>query len=239
MKKTAILAIAAATMLTTSIGFAAPLTDYSAGKTSIDLTWRNSDVKTNSTGSDGVWETSFGKKYNLDWGITTGLGNNFAIQYNGYNAKTKDTLAWSDSDETGISHITLKTQELNVLYKLNKNVSAYTGLVRLKADESANVSFTDGSPSATESYSSKTKNKIQFGLIGSTKLAEKTTAYAQVGVASSFTNWKIGLSQEISPNLEFNVDYRGLKAKKIEYESEGERFDVTAKGVGFGVSYKF
>ena len=239
MKKTAILAMAAATMLTTSIGFAAPLTDYSTGKTSIDLTWRSSDGKISGTDSAGSWETSFGKKHNLDLGVTTGLGNNFAIQYNGYNAKSKDAVSWSDADETGISHLELKTQELNVLYKLNKNVSVYTGVVRVKAQENANVSFTDGSPSVTESYSTKTKNKIQFGLVGSTKLADKTTAYAQVGVASNFTNWKVGVSQEISPNLDFNVDYRGVKAKKLEFEGEAEKFDATSKGFGFGVTYKF
>ena len=126
-----------------------------------------------------------------------------------------------------------------MLYKLNKNVSVYTGLVRVKAQEDANVSYTDGSPSETESYSTKTKNKIQFGLVGSTKLAEKTTAYAQVGVASNLTNWKVGVSQEIAPNVEFNVDYRRLKAKKLEFKGEGEQFDATSKGVGFGVTYKF
>jgi predicted porin len=235
MKKKAILAMAAATMLTTSIGFAAPLSDYSAGKTSIDLTWRQSDVKT----TDSEAETSFGKKSNLDWGITTGLGNNFAIQYNGYNAKSKDAVSWSDVDETGISHVDLKTQELNVLYKLNKNVSVYTGLVRLKAEENANVSYTDGSPSETESYSTKTKNKIQFGVIGSTKLAEKTTAYAQVGVASNFNNWKVGVSQEIAPNVEFNVDYRRLKAKKLDFGGDDGNFDVSSKGIGFGITCKF
>ena len=44
MKKTAILAIATATMLTTSVGFASPLNDYSAGKTQIDMTWRQSSL---------------------------------------------------------------------------------------------------------------------------------------------------------------------------------------------------
>jgi opacity protein-like surface antigen len=126
-----------------------------------------------------------------------------------------------------------------VLYKLNKNVSVYTGIVRLKAEENANVSYTDGSPSETESYSTKTKNKIQFGVIGSTKLAEKTTAYAQVGVASNFTNWKVGVSQEIAPNVEFNVDYRRLKAKKLDFGGDDGNFDATSKGVGFGVTYKF
>lgn len=33
----------AVTMLATSIGFAAPLEDYSVGKTSVDLTWRQGD----------------------------------------------------------------------------------------------------------------------------------------------------------------------------------------------------
>ncbi|WP_371380577.1 hypothetical protein [Sporomusa aerivorans] len=238
MKKTAILTMAAATILTTSIGFAAPLTDYSAGKTAIDLTWRSSDIKTSGTNDDGSsWETSFGKKSNLDWGITTGLGNNFAIQYNGFNAKSKDAVSWSAADETGISNLKLKNQELNVLYKLNKNLSVYTGLVSVKAQENATITYTDGSPTENETYTSKTKKAMQFGFVGSTKIADKTTAYAAVGVASNFTNWKVGLSQEISPNIDFNVDYRGVKVKELE--SDGEKFDASSKGFGFGVTYKF
>ena len=218
-----------------TVGFASPLNDYSAGKTSIDLTWRQSDVKT----TDSEDEVSFGKKSNLDWGVTTGLGNNFAIQYNGYNAKSKDAISWSNVDETGIAHVDLKTQELNVLYKLNNNLSVYTGLVRFKASENANISYNDGSPSEFESNTTKAKNKIQFGVIGSTKLAEKTTAYAQVGVASNFTNWKVGVSQEIAPNVEFNVDYRRLKAKKLDFGIGDGEFDVSAKGIGFGITCKF
>lgn len=238
-RKTAIVVMLMGIMSTANVVFAAPLADYSAGKTAIDLSWRSSDVKTSGTDDAGSWETSFGKKYNLDWGITTGIGNNFAVQYNGYNAKSKDAVSWSDANETGISHLKLKTQEFNVLYKLNKNVSVYTGLVRLKGQENANITYTDGSPSESESYTTNSKNKIQFGIIGSTKLAEKTTAYAQVGVASNFTNWKIGVSQELTPNFEFNVDYRGLKAKKLEFVSEGEQFEATSKGFGFGVTCKF
>ena len=232
MKKTAILAVAAATMLTASIGFAAPLTDYSVGKMSIDLTWRQSDIK----GEAPAGDVSLDKKYNLDWGITTGLGNNFALQYNGYNPKSKDTVIYSDPTETDSMNIKLKTQELNVLYKLDKNISAYAGLVRLKA--TANQTVDVSGISTGSSDSSDTKNKIQFGLVGSTKIADKTTAYASIGVASDFTNWKIGLSQEIAPNVEFNVDYRNLKAKSLAINNIGD-VDVTAKGVGFGVSYKF
>lgn len=81
-------------------------------------------------------------------------------------------------------------QEFNVLYNLDKNVSDYTGIVSLKG----NVDAEGGTPS------SSSKKKLQFGVMGSTKLGDKTTAYAQVGVASSFTNWKVGISQEVAPN---------------------------------------
>lgn len=224
MKKTAIFAFAAATMLTTSIGFAAPLTDYSTGKTSIDLTWRNSDINAKSQDSDD----SLDKKGNLDFGITTGLGNNFAIQYNYYNAKSKETSLPDGYGGTYKEDGSLKTQELNVLYKIDKNLSAYTGIVRVKGNINS-----DGN-----GFSSDNKNKLQFGLVGSTKITDKTTAYASIGVASDYTNWKVGVSQEIAPNLELNVDYRKLEAKKLNFNGVGDA-DITTKGLGVGVSYKF
>jgi opacity protein-like surface antigen len=232
MKKTAILAIAAATMFTTSIGFAAPLTDYSAGKTSIDLTWRNTDF--NAKASE---ELSFGKKSILDWGITTGLGSNFALQYSGYNPKSKDVLSYSDPTVTETVNLELKTQEFNVLYKLNQNVSVYTGIVKVKG--TANENDTTNGITTPIGFESNSKNKLQFGLMGSTKIAEKTTAYAQFGVASDFTNWKVGLSQEIAPNLELNLDYRRLQVKKLTFNNGLGDVDMTVKGLGLGVSYKF
>lgn len=233
MKKTAIFAITAAAMLTTSIGFTAPLTDYSTGKTAIDLMWRNADISTKTSGND----ISFGKKNSLDWGITTGLGNNFAIQYNGYNVKSKDTVTYSDAFEIETLNLELKTQEFNVLYKLDNNVSVYTGIVSLKGSGSENKNVIGVNTSYN--FTSDTKKKIQFGLIGSTKIADKTTAYALVGVASDYTNWKIGMSQEIAPNLELNVDYRKIQAKKITFSNGVGDPDVTVKGFGFGIGYKF
>ncbi|MBP2660131.1 MAG: hypothetical protein H6Q69_3163 [Firmicutes bacterium] len=221
MKKK-VLATFAALSVVTSVGFASPLTDYSAGKTAIDLNFRNSDI--NVTG--GGVSPDYDKKYNLDWGITTGLGNKFAIQYNGYNAKSKDTTFISSIESTKV-----KTQEFNVLYQLNKNVSVYAGSIKVKG------SVTDVGNSTT--YTADDKSKIQFGLVGSTKIAEKTTAYASLAVASDITNWKIGVSQEIAPNLEFNLDYRNMKVKDVEFVSGGNSYDVKSKGLGYGVTYKF
>lgn len=214
-KSTIIAATAMATMICSGVS-AAPLTDYSTGKTAIDLNVRNSDVEVNGG--------SLNKKANLDWGITTGLGNKFALQYNGYNAKSKNTAIFDAADGvTNIVNVELKTQEFNVLYQIDKNISAYTGIVKLKESGSVNGIHISGD----------NKSKVQLGLIGSTKIANKTTTYASFAVASDFTNWKLGVSQEIAPNLDFNVDYRRMKVKDIETD------DVTVKGLGYGVTYKF
>ena len=228
MKKSTLLSMVAAMVLTTSVGFASPQTDFTAGKTSVDVMYRQSDI--NATGPG--FSDSLDKRGNLDFGITTGLGSNFALQYNGFNAKSKATSLPDGDGSSYNEQGTLKIQEFNVLYKLDKNVSAFAGLVKVKGEISA-----DGS-----TMSSSIKNKVQLGLIGTTKLADKTTAYAQVGFASDYTNWKIGVSQEIAPNLELNVDYRKTSAKKLSF-NDGvggvTDVDVTTKGIGVGVTYKF
>ena len=217
-----------------SVGYASPLTDYSVGKTTIDLMVRNTDSEV----TDREGPISLGRKSNLDFGITTGLGNRLAIQYSNYNAKAKDAVFYSSASETDRMNGKLKTQEFNIMYKVDKNISAYTGLVTIKGSLIENDRDNGTNIDTTYPYSSGTKKKMQFGLVGSTKLGEKTSAYAQVGVASDYTNWKIGVSQEIAPNLDFNIDYRRLKVKKLSYEA-GDASDVTVKGLGYGVTYKF
>lgn len=232
MKKKAILAMTTAAILTASVGLAAPLTDYSKGNTSIDLTWRRADVNESSQ----YFNESLDKKGNLDLGYTTGLGNRFAIQYNHYNAQSKDTAFPTDYGD-GSSYNdngSLKIQEFNVLYKADKNISVYTGIAQVKGKINSYGSAYD-----LASFESNNKNKLQFGLIGSAKLADKTTAYAQVGVASDFTNWKLGVSQEVAPNLELNVDYRRVEAKKMNFNGGIGDVDITTKGFGIGVSYKY
>lgn len=240
MKKTVILALASVVVVTASVGFTAPLTDYSAGKTSIDMTWRSSDIDADNSEEVAAME----KKRSLEWGVTTGLGNNFALQYIGSDVKAKESLVY-DGDYGALGHVTsymglkLKTQEFNVLYKLDKNLSVYTGLVRLKSTMTGHGTTGNGSDAYTEHGSSDTESRLQLGLVGSSKIADKTTAYASLGVASHFTNWKVGLAQEIAPNLELNVDYRKLDAKKVNFPGEGD-VDIKVKGgLGFGVSYKF
>lgn len=214
MKKK-ILAGLIGSMLVASVGFAAPLTDYEVGKTAIDLTWRNTEI----SDKDG----SMDKKYNMDWGITTGLGNNFAFQYRQFNPKSADTNINGDQVNSKI-----KTQEFNVLYKLNSNVSAYAGVMKAKGE------YNDITNPA-DSGSTKNNSKWQVGLVGSTKIADKTTAYGSLAAGKDLTSYEVGVSYELASNLDFNVDYRSLKVNKLD----GDKVDAKAKGLGFGVTYKF
>jgi hypothetical protein len=228
MKKSTLVAMVAAMVVSTSVGFASPLNDYEAGKTSIDVMYRQSDITAKGDG----FTDSYNKKGNVEFGITTGLGSNFAVQYNGFNTKSKVTAFPDGAGGTYNDQATLKVQEFNVLYKLDKNVSAFVGMAKVKGEVNS-----DGFV-----MSSTGKNKVQIGLIGTTKLADKTTAYAQVGVASDYMSYKIGVSQEIAPNLELNLDYSRTNAKKLSFDDgAGGRtdVDVTTKGIGLGVTYKF
>lgn len=207
-------------MLVGAPAAAAPLTDYSAGKTAIDLTYRQSEVNTY---FGRAFNPTFDEKYNLDLGLTVGLGNNFAFQYTHYNAKSKDT-----DIQGNIWNARVKTQEFNILHKISNNISIYTGIVR--TDVNANTSGFGDVVSAG-------KDIWQLGLSGSTKLNGKTTAYASAGTGVDFLKWKLGLAYEVAPSLELNLDYQCIKAN-VNDDNVG-RIEAKAKGFGMGLTYKF
>jgi len=201
-----------------SMAFASPLTDYSTGKTSIDLNWRPNLSVVDSYTGDGIGtEYQKGKSGTVDWGITTGLGNKFAVQYSQYNPVGKDSYGGYG----------MNTKELNVLYKLNKNVSAFAGYHR--------ASFVGGD------YT-KNNNTLQVGLTGYDEIADKTTLYGTLGVGNKLLNWEVGVSYEVAQNTEFNFGYRYKKVRNLfEGYNGGSIYsdNVTAKGFGYGVTYKF
>lgn len=222
MNKKMLLVVAAATMMT-SVASASPLVDYTAGKVAVDLTWRNSEV----SAENKITSASSDKKNNMDWGITAGVGNNWAIQYRQFNPKADFKIVESGTTLTG--NAKLNTQEFNVLYKVDQNVSIYTGIMKTKGEANVN---------GLGSGSTKESSNLQLGLIGSTKLAEKTTAYASVGTGKDLMSWEIGVGQEIAPNVQFNVNYREVKANKLEIDSTNN-LDGKAKGLGLGITYNF
>jgi hypothetical protein len=70
-------------------------------------------------------------------------------------------------------------------------------------------------------------------LVASTELAPKTTLYGMAAAGANLTNFGVGISYEIAPHLELDVNYREIEAKKVS------NTDLKAKGLGFGITYKF
>ncbi|MDR3588577.1 MAG: hypothetical protein P4N41_02850 [Negativicutes bacterium] len=215
-------------LMLSSVAWASPLMDFSAGKGSIDLTYRNSENSGNIDGSS----MTFDKKYNLDGAITIGLGNKFAFQYRNFEPKSDDTLlGYGYVRDTRLPlkvNSKIAFNEFNVLYKVDKNVAAFAGLLTAKGT----LNFLSG-----PSLSTNTKNLWQVGLVGSTSIADKTTLWGSVGVGSNLTNWEVGVSYAFAPSWEFNVNYREIEAKKLSYS--GYDVDAKSKGLGLGLTYKF
>lgn len=212
-------------LFTASIGFAAPLTDYSAGKASIDLTWSpNLDSETDSNYGSGF--SADGKNGNFDVGLTVGLGNKFALQYRQFDPETEFIPAAQLSYET-------KNREVNLLYQLDKNWSLFAGYH--KASWSAYRE--DGS------FYSETndKNSFQGGVIGNIKFDNKFTGYTVLGFGKDLRNYEVGVAYAVAPNVDLNVGYRSLTVDNLafKYPFNGESLEQQFKGMNYGITYKF
>lgn len=205
-------------MSVASVGFASPLTDFAKGKTSIDITWRPSATVAGKY-SGGFSGTDRGEvDSNWDWRITTGMGNRWAVQYNQYNA-----IAQPKDQGVGV-----RTKEFNILYQLNQNLAAFMGC-HWAEYSSAHVVVTP------------TKNTMQLGLIGNTKIADKTNLYGVIGFGKNVTNFESGISYEFAKNTELNVSYRYKRVQELHdtFIDGDYTDDIAAKGWGYGITYKF
>lgn len=216
MKK--LLSGVAALLMMSSVGFASPLTDYSSGKVAVDLSVRSSnDLTVNGFDLDG-------KTSNVDYGATIGLGNGFAFQYKRDNADSKNYT------NLGVTaHTELQSNQYNLLYQLNPNVSAFAGLTNTKAQIKSTVQDIDG------------KNDVgyQVGFIGSVPIADKTTAYGSLGYGNKIEDYEVGLGYEVAKNTELNVGYKDTKFKKLTLQDSDYEFDYRANGLTYGLTYKF
>lgn len=277
---------------------------FEGSKTTIYKGYEDSAAQAETQTANQYWSGSFDGKANLDWGITVGLGKKFAVQYRGYNTET-DTYSYDLSnflnpgvpeasrmqisengydngyydEQSAILSIKnkVKTEEFNVLYKLGKNVSAFTGVVRANTKFSPSFSadsrwgysdgcnYAEGMKLGFPSLASEDKNMWHIGLVGVAPIAKKTNLFGIVSVGNDYRNWEAGVSYAVAKDWEFNVNYRNMKIDKLsmgslnmydthQHYGEGSAVtyqndtlisgtanvkDVTVKGWGFGLSYKF
>jgi len=219
MKRIVLLAVVL--LFVSSVSVASPLTDYSAGKASIDLTWRD----TLNTASAPNHSYDFNKKHNLDGSVTFGLGSNFAAQYRHFEPKSADTATSFNSYRGGYEQP--KTNEFNLLYKLDKNIAVLAGWVNGQGYQK----------DVLGSSSTQNKEFWQLGIVAT--IAPKTTVWGSIAAGSDLTNCEVGLSYEFCPSWEFNVSYRELDLKGIANVSGTTNWDLKAKGLGYGVTYKY
>lgn len=301
---------------------ASPLTDYSKGKVAIDFNYRPSfDMEAkpyveasgtyngNDVGAMGQEvnqyinenigdKGNFDGKTKLDWGITVGMGNNWAFQYRGLKAEAdgKTYTIFENKDEGFYSAVEngnqsynryrnlsvtltpqVKSQEFNALYKFHKNFSVFAGVVEVTPSIKVSPGFNQGenypneynyerSLGGTLEFKGKDKYLGQLGVIGTAKIADKTNVYGIAAIGKDYRNLSAGIGYEISKNWEFDVTYRHTKFEDLSFasvysnysheylspalaEQTSEKYtesaagelksDITVKGWGFGLTYKF
>lgn len=239
MKKKVLLTLAAA-MAVTSVTFASPLTNYDKGSTTLDI---NTSISPKIELSVNGMSESDDSKERLGAGISYGLGNKFALQYKYLDNKTKEYLVDEyigfDYENTTLN-AKLTGHEINVLYQINPNVSAYVGMTRSTAKVTVTENYGPNPGNITDSESaseSQSKNGYQVGLVGQTKLADKLTGWASVSAGNRVNAYEIGLGYDVAKNTELNLFYREVKYKDFDFDDT--KLDVTTKGLGAGVTFKF
>lgn len=149
----------------------------------------------------------------------------------------------------------IRSDEFNLLYGFDKNWAAFVGVVRNSAGIKTSLSGSgygySGSLTIPELWSEE-KNHFHFGVVGSYKIADKTNLWGLASFGGDYRNWEAGVSYDIGKDLQLNVNYRDTKFDKFKFA--GVNFntpdpanstaidvtsDVTVKGWGFGITYKF
>ncbi|MDT8903214.1 hypothetical protein [Anaeroselena agilis] len=95
---------------------------------------------------------------------------------------------------------------------------------------------------------------FHFGVVGSYNIAKKTNLWGLASFGSDYRNWEAGLSYDLGKDVQFNVSYRDTKFDALKFaggninppagsvysaSNASVTTDVTVKGWGFGLTYKF
>ena len=151
----------------------------------------------------------------------------------------------------------IRSDEFNLLYGIDKHWAAFVGVVRssggVKAGFSGSYQSWTGGVTIPELWSEE-RNNVHFGVVGSTVIAEKTHLWGLAAFGGDYRNWEAGIAYDIGKDVQFNVNYRDTKWDKIKfaggsitppagsgYEASSAEVatDVSVKGWGFGITYKF
>lgn len=201
MKKTiAMLACAAALTMT---AYASPQTDFTRGEWEVNAGMAHPEAK-----ADGY---SSATRWNFDGGVTYGLGDGYAVQFQQKGLKTKHTGG------TG--------RELNLLYSVRPEIAVYGGYNRISMRDL---------PVGLFGKEDKDNNVLQIGVIAKRPVAENLDVYAKGALGTKNTTvWEAGVDYALDRNLDVNAGYRYMNTK-----GNSEK-NISYQGWLAGISYRF
>ena len=220
-----VLLVVAASMiliLSCSVAFASPYTEFKKGTSSAEIGIIRSELKTSDSGGSIDWD----KKSNLDFGATTGLSDKLALQYKfqKFDSGNGHYLGFTGNVDS-------KVHELNLLYKLDPNAYAFIGFQRLSGDLIV---------PALGSASIDSTTVAQIGVTGVTKLSDNLNGWGTVAIGDDNYSYELGLGYALAENTDLNLFYRYKKFDNLEFKDySGYEFDAKNKGIGVSVTYKF
>lgn len=210
MKKKVLLGLAVCMSISTA-GMAAPLQDYSVGKGEVNV--GTTLALAMATGSHDGGTVKSDVKNKLQGGASIGLGKNMALQFKYSDAEQKP----SDDD------ICFRTQEYNLRYKLDKNVSVYAGDMHARL--------------ANEDVFSATRNIFQVGVQYEAPLSKSMTGWVAMGFGSNMQHYEAGVGYALAQNLDLDLSYQYTQVK--DFDLGGSKVDSTMKGLYAGLSFRF
>ena len=213
MKKKVLLGLAIGMSLST-VAFASPLQNYDAGKAEVNVGTTLAPAM--ASGSDNGETFKSDVKNKINGGATVGLGRNLALQFKYVDSQQKPSG----------TELNMRTQEYNLRYKVDKNVSVYAGEMHARAG--VKNSFVDASA---------TRNIFQAGVQYEAPLSKNVTGWAGMGFGSNMQHYEAGIGYALTENLDLDLSYQYTQVK--DFERNDRKYNTTVKGLYAGLSFKF
>ena len=197
-------------MSLSTVTFASPLQNYEAGKVEVNVgTTLAPAMATSMNGSTSKSDV----KNKIEGGATIGLGHSLALQFK-----------YVDSQQKPTNEFNMRTQEYNLRYKVDKNISVYAGQMHARFGAKS-----------SHAEASATRNIFQAGIQYEAPLGKNVTGWAGMGFGSGMQHYETGIGYAFTKNLDLDLSYQYTQVKDFTNET----VDCTAKGLYAGLSFKF
>ncbi len=224
-KLIALFALTTGLFMTTSIVHASPVTEFEKGALSVEI---GSTLDSKVSGRGKVSADVVGD-FGFKTAATAGVNDRFAVQLKHGMFKSKTSTI-----PTALGSLTTyakaEPSDLNVLYKINPNLTLITGYEHTKISYGAHVY--DASKSA-----------LHIGFTGTHKLNDQYTLFATMLGGKDVSLKEIGVSYKMSDSTTFNVSYAEREVKNVDLRLkatsllDGEE-NYTMKGISCLFAFK-